>query len=58
MRQLGEHVWVASDYMANQGGSTTNKNKQKIIAASSYASDTSRFINLFKVIKSSEFQQI
>jgi hypothetical protein len=51
MYQLGEYVWIASDFMANQGGSSTAVDEQAIIAASSYATDTSRFINLFKMIE-------
>jgi hypothetical protein len=36
--ELGEYVWVATDFMKSQGGDTTADQNQIIIAASSYAS--------------------
>lgn len=50
MSHLGEYVWVGSDYLPNQGGNATNKNEYLIIAASSYASETTRYINFYKEV--------
>ena len=53
MSHLGEYVFIGSDYLPHQGGNTTNDGQQVILVASSYASETTRYLNFYKVVTDS-----
>jgi hypothetical protein len=48
MSRLGEYVWVGSDYLPSPDAESQDLNGSIVIVASSYASESTRYINLYR----------